>query len=182
MWKRRYRRRLKWVVLIGILLIMTSAVLLAGKRAKVLESPIVKTQEKMQWDNNPLDVNGYTKVKVGVTPERMYLVNECNALVMATSRGKAYTVQRGLEGTYEEMPDTFDSTYDLLENYGIKIKMVKVEELDDQIYKAKVIAERGNELLGIEVKPSDALAFGVRFGAPVYVQTDLLEKYGQKVC
>src|SRR3990167_1736696 len=110
----RYRRLL-WkgsVIGIGVIIVVLIAALIAmiGREELVAGVGV----EMVEFEGDPLGVKGYTKVKVGLSPEKMYLVDGWRAVVMVTSRGRAYTIQRGMEGVLESRPDVYDVVFDVL--------------------------------------------------------------------
>jgi uncharacterized protein len=180
------RRSKKRIIITGSVLItiLTIAIIMYSLQF-ILDAPQQTTEEDLpvlSLDNDPLTTEGYTKVKLGITPGKVYFVDNCTALVMTTSRGKTFTIQRGLEKSLDIRPDSYDLAYDIMENYGIAVKFLKIEELKEGVYYATILIEQGKSLLSLDAKPSDAAALATRFGVPVYVETNLLMKYGERVC
>lgn len=183
MLRRRHRR---WLLSGGIIVVL---VILVLGGMSFLRSPQDVREERgeaplapLTFDEDPLSMDGYTPVKVGIAPARVYLVLNCTALVLQTSLGKTYSIQRGLETTLEQRPDSYDVMFDLMEGYGINVKQVKIDDLKNGIYYAHLLVERDGQLLNLDTKPTDALAVATRFKVPVYVKEHLLQTQGEKVC
>ena len=125
---------------------------------------------------------GFTRVEVTTEPGIIYLTSGCSQLPMTTSETQTYSIQTGLENNIEFRPTAHDVVRDVLENFGIEPLMAKVEKLEDNTYFAKLILQRGNLVLALDSKPSDAIAVAVRFNVPIYIKDELLQIYGQRIC
>ena len=52
--------------------------------------------------------------------------------------------------------------------------MVKVTHIKGGTYYAKLIIKQGNRILGLDSRPSDAVAIAVRAGADIFVNNRLM--------
>ena len=70
-------------------------------------------------------------------------------------------------------------THDLLKNLLIgletTVRKVVVTELKDDTFYAVIWLERGGEIIGIDSRPSDALALALRMDCPIYVEEEVLK-------
>ena len=187
MWIRRRYKKWLWI---GALLLLSLTLLLAGLTSW-MEKRIVAEQAEQQeassilplvLKDDPLSVNDYTKAKVGIAPGKIYLVDNCTAVILTTSLSKTYSIQRALEGALDIRPDAYDTLYDMMAHYAIQVKLVKIFQLQSDLYYAQLFLEKDNQLLNLDAKPSDALAIATRFQVPVYVHNELFKKQGTKVC
>ena len=73
-------------------------------------------------------------------------------------------------------------THDLFKNFcvrfDIKIKQVIIHKLVDGVFYSSVICERDGIEEIIDSRSSDAIAFAIRFEAPIYTYENILEKAG----
>ena len=187
MWiRRRYRRRLLFVTVILVLLVLMLGSVNYWMKQRILMHPVSERENSLtlplELSEHPLSLDGYTKVKVGVTPGKIYLVDNCTALVMMTSMSKTFTIQRALEGALDIRPDAYDLMYDVMEHYDVGAKFVKIYQTGDELYYAHLFVEKDKELLNLDTKPSDALAVATRFRVPIYVEDGLFSTHGERVC
>jgi uncharacterized protein len=75
-------------------------------------------------------------------------------------------------------PLTHDLIVSVAEALGAEIESVVISELHEQTYFAQLRLRRGDELIEIDSRPSDAIAVAVTFQPPlpIYVAEDVLEK------
>jgi len=70
-------------------------------------------------------------------------------------------------------------THDLLKNLLIgletTVRKVVVTELKDDTFYAVIWLERRGEIIGIDSRPSDALALALRMDCPIYVEEEVLK-------
>ena len=73
-------------------------------------------------------------------------------------------------------------THDLLKNmvlnFDSTIKKILISDLTEGTFYARIVFERGDQLHEIDARPSDAIALAVRFGAPIYVNEQVLKEAG----
>ena len=126
-----------------------------------------------------LSTVGYVKVhsNVEVEGERgvLTLKNNCKELRMSIIPWQARSIEVGMKGVKGIRPNSHDLLASILEDYGIEVLMVKVTHLKDGTYYAKLIVRKGNKILGLDSRPSDAVALAVRVGADVFVNDGLMK-------
>lgn len=71
-------------------------------------------------------------------------------------------------------------THDLLRNvileFGARLGRVLITDLRDNTFYAYLELHRGNEVMLVDARPSDALALSLRLKAPVFVDARVLER------
>ena len=76
-------------------------------------------------------------------------------------------------------------THDLFRNFAemLEIAVVRVEvcDLRDNTFFARIHFHDGEEEFDMDARPSDAIAIALRFGAPIFVDTRVIEKAGPPV-
>jgi bifunctional DNase/RNase len=110
------------------------------------------------------------------------LRNGCTEVSASTESHQAESILNGITGTVAGRPNMHDMTRDYFETLGIEVLMVKVTELRGSNYIGKMIIKQGNDLLSMEIKPSDGIAIAVRTKSPIYFNTTLLNEHGTKIC
>jgi bifunctional DNase/RNase len=70
-------------------------------------------------------------------------------------------------------------THDLIKNVfdGLNAKVIRVviTEIIDNTYYSLIYADNGKEEIGIDSRPSDAIAVALRVNAPIFVEDSVLE-------
>lgn len=73
-------------------------------------------------------------------------------------------------------------THDLLKNFVLsfdtEVKQVYINDLAEGTFYAQIIYEKENQLIEIDARPSDAIALAVRFKAPIFVNSEVLDEAG----
>ncbi|AMV31899.1 hypothetical protein VN12_07245 [Pirellula sp. SH-Sr6A] len=79
-------------------------------------------------------------------------------------------------------PLTHDLVVQVAEALGGEVESVAITDLQDQTYFAQLRIRRGEELLEIDTRPSDAIAIAVTFQPPlpIFVAEEVLEKASGK--
>lgn len=111
------------------------------------------------------------------------------ALILKETNGKrklpiiigafeAQSIALELEGMKPPRPLTHDLMKNLIDTFAISLNEVCINELRDGTFYAKLFVEGVNETQEIDSRPSDAIALAVRFGAPIYVDEEVLKEAG----
>ena len=99
------------------------------------------------------------------------------------SADQAQSIGLALEGEPFDRPLTHDLLVDILTEFGGAIDRVRVDDLRDGTFYAKVDAERYEdgepERFVFDARPSDALALAVRVDCPVVVSDEVIDEAGR---
>jgi bifunctional DNase/RNase len=92
---------------------------------------------------------------------------------------EATSIDRRVKSTTSPArPLTHDLVVRVAEALGAEVESVVISELQDQTYFAQLRLRKGDELIEIDSRPSDAIAVAVTFQPtlPIYVTEEVLEK------
>ena len=134
------------------------------------------------FNDDPLSLKDYTKVDINILPSKMVVAKNCTGIVMTTTTQKTYSIEKGVDKKVEIRPDEHDLITDILDFYGIKPIDARISRFSNDVYYAEILLKENNRVLSLDAKPSDALAIAARLNMPVYMKTELLDKYGSDVC
>jgi bifunctional DNase/RNase len=105
-------------------------------------------------------------------------------VVLRDSRGRTLHIQIGyfegaaislaLQPAEHVRPMTHDLMKALVQRLGGSIERVLVDDLWQGTYYAKLLLTRNGEPVELDCRPSDAIAIGLRFSAPIYVAEKIL--------
>jgi uncharacterized protein len=91
---------------------------------------------------------------------------------------EAQAIAVALEKMAPARPLTHDLMKNLCGSFDIEIKEVVINNLLDGIFYSQLICRRGNELVEIDSRTSDAIALAVRFDCPIYTYEFILDSAG----
>ena len=91
---------------------------------------------------------------------------------------EAQAIAVALENMKPNRPLTHDLFKNTLESFNIKIKEVIINQLLDGIFYSILVCEKDGERYNIDSRTSDAIAMAVRFRAPIYTYTSIMEIAG----
>ncbi len=74
-------------------------------------------------------------------------------------------------------PLTVDLLKSVIDEMGGRVTDIGVTDLSDDVFYARIgIVNAQNERLDIDARPSDAIALGVRYEAPIFVEETILDR------
>lgn len=133
-----------------------------------------------------LSTAGYMKVSVdaGISGNTglINLNGGCYQLIANTEVEQADSVLNGLAKKIDVRPDTHDLMKDALDNFGIKVLMVRIDDLKNNTFISSLILKEGNKIVSLDSRPSDAIALAVRTDAPIYIKESLMKSNGKYIC
>ncbi|MFB6186538.1 MAG: bifunctional nuclease family protein, partial [Halobacteriaceae archaeon] len=96
---------------------------------------------------------------------------------------QAQSIERARQGIPVERPLTHDLFADVLDKVDVTIEQVRIDDLTDETYYAKldltVKRGGGRETVVQDTRPSDGIALAVRKNCPIKVNEDVLAAAGQ---
>lgn len=97
--------------------------------------------------------------------------------------GQARTIERARQGVPPERPMTHDLFAGVLEDVGITLDRVRIDDLEDGTFFAKLdlVVDRADrkEKIVRDARPSDAIALSVRIECPILVADDVIDRAGR---
>ncbi len=80
-----------------------------------------------------------------------------------------------LQGETPPRPLTHDLLKSVCENLGGEMEKIVITDIKESTFYAEVYLNQNGETLVIDSRPSDAIALALRFEAPIYMATRLVE-------
>ncbi len=90
-------------------------------------------------------------------------------------RDMAMAISMALSGEQPDRPFTHDLLKNIVERLGATVERITIDDLWRETFYAKITVTRGTDSFDIDARPSDAIAIGLRFRAPIYVAESVLE-------
>lgn len=91
---------------------------------------------------------------------------------------EAQSIAVALEKVNPSRPLTHDLIKSLCESFHIEIQEIIINNLEEGIFYSQLICKRGNELIEIDSRTSDALAIAVRLNCPIYTYEFIMDSAG----
>ena len=104
-------------------------------------------------------------------------VNGERRLPIIIGQFEAQAIALELEGIKPPRPLTHDLLKTIIENLGYSIDNITIDELKDSTFYAK-IKLNSSSIDEIDARPSDAIALALKFSAPIYVSTYIMDEIG----
>lgn len=105
-------------------------------------------------------------------------VNGIRRLPIVIGGFEAQAIAVALEKMNPTRPLTHDLMRSICQSFSIEVKEVIINNLLDGIFYSQLVCKRGNELIEIDSRTSDALALAVRFDCPIYTYEFILDSAG----
>ncbi len=129
-----------------------------------------------------------TGIGMGVGPEgenvpAVILTARDEYLPIFITADQAQSIQLALSGEPFERPLTHDLLVEMVTEFGGAVDGVRIDDLADGTFYAKIDAERYNngepESFAFDARPSDAIALAVRVECPIEVSDGILDAAGR---
>ncbi|MBP6941679.1 MAG: bifunctional nuclease family protein [Syntrophorhabdaceae bacterium] len=89
---------------------------------------------------------------------------------------EASSIATALENIQTPRPMTHDLLKNILDQLGIKVIKIEVNDLKDNTYYALIHMDVNDKRLTIDARPSDALAIALRTGASIFVEESVIQR------
>jgi bifunctional DNase/RNase len=91
---------------------------------------------------------------------------------------EAQAIAIEIEKIIPNRPMTHDLFKSFAGSFGFSIKEIIISDLKEGVFFAKIICENNNRIIEIDSRPSDAIAIGLRFSAPIFTYESILAEAG----
>lgn len=98
-------------------------------------------------------------------------------LPIIIGQSEAQAIAFELEGIKPPRPLTHDLLKNIIENFGYSIDSITINELKDSTFYAKIKFDLSSAE-EIDARPSDAIALALKFAAPIYVASYIMDEVG----
>ena len=92
---------------------------------------------------------------------------------------EASAIDRNLKDIRAPRPLTHDLVCSVIASLGAELERVVVTDLRNTTFYAKLMVRRGDEVVEIDSRPSDAIAIATQMDVPIYVEERVLDQVGQ---
>ena len=91
---------------------------------------------------------------------------------------EAQAIAVELEKMVPNRPLTHDLIKTFCKSYGVNVREILIYKFHEGVFYSKIICEKDNAITEIDSRTSDAIAVGVRFNAPIFTLSTILDEVG----
>lgn len=96
------------------------------------------------------------------------------ALPIWIGSAEASAIIRKIENLNVVRPMTHDLIPDIIQKTGYELDRIEINDVEQETYYATLFLKKGDEVIEIDSRPSDAIAVAIRVDAPIYVTANVL--------
>lgn len=91
---------------------------------------------------------------------------------------EAQAIAIEIEKIVPNRPMTHDLFKSFAHSFNYSVKEIVISDLKEGVFFAKIVCDNGMETIEIDSRPSDAIAIGIRFDAPIYTYEKIMSEAG----
>jgi bifunctional DNase/RNase len=113
------------------------------------------------------------------SPTQVIVLKECGGdryFPIFIGYNEAMAIDRKLNDRQIPRPMTHDLLHNIIEQMGGKLSRIVVNDLVEDTYYAVLEIQRGDQLVEVDSRPSDAIALAVRTTVPIFVEDKVLNR------
>jgi bifunctional DNase/RNase len=80
----------------------------------------------------------------------------------------------------DQQPQAYDLMREAITQMGGRIDRVLVNDANQREYLAQIVVSNNGDVRVIKARPGDAVALALKSGAPIFVENQVLDKFGTK--
>ncbi len=96
------------------------------------------------------------------------------ALPIWIGSAEASAIIRKIENLNVVRPMTHDLIPDIIKKTGFELDRIEINDVEAETYYATLFLKKGDEVIEIDSRPSDAIAVAIRVDAPIFVTANVL--------
>ena len=89
---------------------------------------------------------------------------------------EANAIDRRLKGLLSPRPMTHDLLASVIEEMGGEVHSIEIINLQDHTFFAKIQIRQNGNIVGVDSRPSDAIALGIATSVPIFVAEHVLDE------
>ncbi|QSE96749.1 bifunctional nuclease family protein [Fulvivirga lutea] len=91
---------------------------------------------------------------------------------------EAQAIAIEIEKIIPNRPMTHDLFKSFAHSFDYKVEEIVISDLKEGVFFAKIVCTNGSKSIEIDARPSDAIAIGLRFDAPIFTYESILAEAG----
>ena len=114
------------------------------------------------------------KNALGASPAVILSIGNDTCLPIYIGLFEAMSIHSALNNEIPPRPLTHDLFVEFLKQFGISLKSLVIDSLEDGVYYASMILLQDHHELTIDCRPSDGIAIGIRCQAGIMVEEEVV--------
>ncbi len=129
-------------------------------------------------DYVPVNVRGVYFVSTITGPQAVVFLSDNGERMVPIYIGpaEAISIDIALRKETTPRPMTHDLVKSIMDNCGIGIDRIIIDDLDEQVFYARLMLKNGGRDIEIDARPSDCIALAVRSEARIFIEQGILDK------
>lgn len=129
-------------------------------------------------DYVPVKVRGVYFVSTITGPQAVVFLSDDGDKMVPIYIGpaEAISIDIALRKETTPRPMTHDLVVSIMDNFGIGIDRIIIDDLDEQVFYARLMLKNGTREIEIDARPSDCIALAVRSSTNIFIEKEILEK------
>ncbi len=129
-------------------------------------------------DYVPVKVKGVYFVSTITGPQAVVFISADTDRMVPIYIGlaEAISIDIALRNETTPRPMTHDLMKAVMDNFNIKIDRIIIDDLDEQVFYARLMLKDTGKEIEIDARPSDCIALAVRTNASIFIDPQILEK------
>jgi bifunctional DNase/RNase len=129
-------------------------------------------------DYVPVNVRGVYFVSTITGPQAVVFLSDNGERMVPIYIGpaEAISIDIALRKETTPRPMTHDLVKSIMDNFSIGIDRIIIDDLDEQVFYARLMLRNGGREIEIDARPSDCIALAVRTEARIFIEQDILNK------
>ena len=129
-------------------------------------------------DYVPVNVRGVYFVSTITGPQAVVFLSDNGERMVPIYIGpaEAISIDIALRKETTPRPMTHDLVKSIMDNFGIGIDKILIDDLDEQVFYARLMLRDGDREIEIDARPSDCIALAVRTSAKIFIEQGILDK------
>jgi bifunctional DNase/RNase len=129
-------------------------------------------------DYVPVNVRGVYFVSTITGPQAVVFLSDNGERMVPIYIGpaEAISIDIALRKETTPRPMTHDLVKSIMDNCSIGIDRILIDDLDEQVFYARLMLRNGGREIEIDARPSDCIALAVRTDASIFIEQGILDK------
>ena len=129
-------------------------------------------------DYVPVNVKGVYFVSTITGPQAVVFLSDNGDMMVPIYIGpaEAISIDVALRKETTPRPMTHDLLKTIMDNFSIGIDRIIIDDLDEQVFYARLMLQDGDRQVEIDARPSDCIALAVRTNASIFIERNIMEK------
>ena len=129
-------------------------------------------------DYVPVSVRGVYFVSTITGPQAVVFLSDNGDQMVPIYIGpaEAISIDVALRKETTPRPMTHDLLKTIMDNFEIGIDRIIIDDLDEQVFYARIKLQDGDRQIEIDARPSDCIALAVRTNASIFMERGIMEK------